>query len=447
MLLANERLPAFIDNDDLLDITLHKYQEQALYSEKRITCLVSGIQGGKTRIGGLWMARRIAQFDQPKKTFIIAFPTYKLGEKSTIPWMLNLLKGCGHFDKLHYRFYLNGGATLWFASMQDSDSVEGATNVAGVWIDEAGKIRYSAWINLFARSSFTQAPVFITTTPYSLNWLYKDIYMPWLKKQRDDIEFVQFKSSDNPYFPLSEFNLQKKLLDPRIFAMKYEGTFQRMAGLVFPEFSEDNYIENHLPSHHFFDYYCGIDIGFANPTAIIIRAIKLDGTQDIQVAEFYRSFLNPVERTEVLKQLHQVYHFKAGWCDSANPSDIALFVSAGLPISAVNKGPGSVEFGIQLHQEIIKTKIYRIIAEKNPNTIDEYNTYHYSETDDDKEHSVKEEPIKIKDHCMDANRYLTMMTVNLRNKASEQFKPVKTHLQLLLAGEYKKKEDSEWYNN
>jgi PBSX family phage terminase large subunit len=330
--------------------------------------------------------------------------------------------------------------------MTDNDSVEGATNVKGIWIDEAGKIRYNAWINLFARSSFSQCPIFITTTPYALNWLYKEIYLPWLQKTRDDIEIIQFRSCDNPYFPKEEYDNQKRILDPRVFEMRYGGTFQRMAGLVYPELDELNYIEDSKPAANFFEYYAGVDIGFSNPFAVTIRAIKKDGTQDIQVAEFYRSFLNPVERTNVLKQLHQVYNFKQCFIDSAHPDDIALFSSAGLPATGVVKGANSVAFGIQLHQEIIKTKVYRIIATKCPNTLDEYSTYHYQEKEDTLEKNIKEDPVQVKDHLMDANRYVTMMTVNLRNKAKAPFKPEKTHLQHLLHGDYKKKEN-DWYNN
>lgn len=437
-------LPPMIDTDDLLDITLHPFQERAIFSQKRITALISGIQGGKTRVGGLWMANKTAEFDAPRNTFIVAGPSFKLMEKSTIPWMLSLLKGYGHFDRMHYRFYLNKGGVLWFASMQDNESAEGATNVKGIWIDEAGKIRYNAWINLLARSSFSQCPLMITSTPYALNWMYKDVYVPWLKHLRDDIEVIQFRSCDNPYFPRAEYDLQKKMLDPRIFAMKYEGTFQRMAGLVYPELDEKNYIEKHVPPPHFYDYYCGVDIGFANPTAITVRAIKKDGSLDIQVAEFYKSFLNPVERTEILKKFHEKFKFQQIYVDSANQSDIALFVSAGLPAVPVKKGPGSVQFGIQLHQGIIKTKVHRIIPENCPNTIDEYSTYHYEETEDETEKQIKEEPIKIRDHLMDANRYVTMMTTQLRHKPIECQPVQQTHLDKLLAGEYSRVEEEEW---
>lgn len=443
-------LPPLIDTDEVLDITLHQHQERAVFSKKRITALISGIQGGKTRVGGLWMSRKIAMHDEPKNTFIVAGPNFKLMEKSTIPWMLSLLKGCGTYDRNKYRFNLNGGATLWFGSMTDNDSVEGATNVKGIWIDEAGKLRYQAWINLLARSSFSQCDIFLTTTPYALNWLYKEIYLPWQQGTRDDIDVIQFRSCDNPYFPKEEYELQKKLLDPRIFEMKYGGTFQRMAGLVYPELDERNYIENSLPSPQFYNYYAGVDIGFANPFAVVVRAIKKDGTQDIQVAEFYRSFLNPVERTEVIKQMHQVYKFKNIWVDSANPDDIALFVTAGLPAQPVNKastaGQGSIAFGIQLHQEIIKTKVYRIIPERNPHTLDEYSTYHYEETDDTQEKSIKEAPVKVKDHLMDANRYVTLMTIQERSKAQEPYKPEPTHLQKLLRGDFKKQDTNAWYD-
>lgn len=437
-----------IDTENVLDITLHKYQLQAYQSTKRITALISGIQGGKTRIGGLWIQRRIAQYDAPDNTFIIAAPTFKLMEKSTLPWSLKLLQGCGYFDKKYYRFYLNGGGIIWFASMQDDDSCEGATNVEGIWIDEAGKLRLNSWINLLGRSSFRQCPIFISTTPYALNWLYEDIYKPWKRGDRDDIYIVQFRSVDNPYFPKEEYEQQRKTLDPRVFERKYGGTFQKMAGLVYPDIDENNYCDPFKYNRQKYFTCAGVDFGWNNPFAIVVRAMAYDGTYDYQIAEYSKSYVEITDRVEILRQYQKVYGVERFYCDSEDPGQIAMFCNAGIPAIAVEKGPGSIERGIVLHNELIRSNKYKMFRGKSRLTTEEYETYHYPE-DEGKELNEKELPIAHKDHLMDCNRYITMSTKWLRDNAVDQkaYKKWKSPLEELKELEFDDIEQKPWYNN
>lgn len=434
-----------IDTDELFDITLHEYQLKAYNSKKRIVTLISGIQGGKTMVGSLWMAKKIAELDGPQQNFIIACPNYKLMEKSVLPRFLHIMKGCGHFNKARYRFHLNGGGTVIFGSMTSDESLEGATNVRAILVDEAGLLRYKSWINIYARSSFKQCQVFLVTTPYSLNWLYKDIYMPWKTGTRKDIEVVQFRSVDNPYFPKEEYEAQKRNLDPRIFAMKYCGTFTKMAGLVYPDFDHDNEIE---PFKLDIDkyYICGgVDLGFTNPFAVSIRAIRYDGLYDYQLGEIYQKYTDPVKRTEILKQLKQKYKIEQFFVDSEDPAQIAMFQAAGLPACPVKKGPDSIQYGISLHSSLIRKKIYKVFKGCCPNTVDEYETYAFPEVNDEDVEVVKEKPVPLFNHLMDANRYVTIMTQWIYQAAEEaaKFTFAKTRRQLLIEGD--KEED--WYNS
>ena len=48
----------------MAEILLHAKQEQAIYSQKRITIMCAGIQGGKTTSGAVWMRRLTDHFDK-----------------------------------------------------------------------------------------------------------------------------------------------------------------------------------------------------------------------------------------------------------------------------------------------------------------------------------------------------------------------------------------------
>jgi len=446
----NKKPPVMIDTKEVLRMALHPYQMKAYKSKKRITALISGIQGGKTRVGGLWMARQIAIHDAPQVNFIIAAPTFKLMEKSTLPWMLHLLKGCGKFDKIKYKFHLNGGATIWFCSMLDVQSAEGATNVRGIWIDEAGLITYQAWINLLARSSFLQCPIFITTTPYSMNWLYHDVYKPWCEGERQDIEIVQFRSCDNPYFPMEEFELQKKLLDHRVFQRKYGGTFERMGGLVYLDFDENNYSEVFKLDKNRYHIVAGVDLGFENPYAISIRGIGygLGNKFDYQIDEFCQSYLGPVQKVNIALNYNKIYGVEKWILDSAEPDMIEMFSAAGMIVEGVKKGPGSVKYGIELHQELIKSNKYKIFNQKCPETIKEYGLYHYKEDDGKSERNPDENPVPIFDHLMDANRYVTMMTKSFRSNWEEEVHvPIEKTRRDHLLELNSRIDEPDWYNN
>lgn len=434
--------PPMIDTDKELKITLHSNQLRAYKSKERIVALISGIQGGKTRVGGLWMMKQIAKYDGPQEAFIIAGPNFKLMEKSTIPWTLHLLKGCGVYNKNDHKFTLNGGGTVWFASMTDDQSVEGATNVRAIWLDEAGLIRLNSWINILGRSSFKQCQIFITTTPYSLNWLYTDLYRPWQKGELDNVDVIQFRSIDNPYFPKEEYELQKSRLDPRVFERKYGGTFQRMAGLVYGEFDLRNICDPFLITDKY-RVVAGVDFGYSNPFAVSIRAIEKTGENDYQIGEFYKAFLTAPEKVEVCQQLKKRYGIRQFYCDSEAPDDIKLMNNAGLIATGVEKPKGSVEYGISLHYALIKSKHHAIFKGQCPHTEDEYATYHYFE-DKGKEENMKEEPVDSNNHLMDANRYVTLKTKYIRDQVNEPFVPVSTHLEDVLAGKYHKETEPDW---
>jgi phage terminase large subunit-like protein len=183
----------------LTEIHLHKYQERAFISAKRIIVLAAGIQSGKTQCGALWAGHK-AGGASPGSNQIICAPTYKVLMQATLPKFLQIYKAFGTYHKVDSVFKYHNGVTAYIRSLTDPNAMEGITDVESIWLDEGGLISRYAWDNVQGRSAFRQAPVMISTTPYSLNWLFL-IWDEWRRGLRDDVEFVQFTSKDNPYFP------------------------------------------------------------------------------------------------------------------------------------------------------------------------------------------------------------------------------------------------------
>ena len=214
-------------------IRLHSFQEKAFLSQKKVVINAAGIQSGKTTTGGIWINHRSTQI-APTDNLIIAAPTYKILMQATLPRYLGYTKGMGTYHKVDSLFKYNHGPTVFIRSLTDPNAMEGITDVEGIWLDEGGLISKYAYENVEGRAAFRNCQIMVTTTPYSLNWMFQ-MWKEWKAGKRDDVDFFNYRSIDNPYFPKAEYERQKRILDPIRFAMKYDGHFGKMEGLVYPD--------------------------------------------------------------------------------------------------------------------------------------------------------------------------------------------------------------------
>lgn len=418
-----------------IDLTLHPAQWQAFNSPARIIAFVAGIQSGKSLCGAAWMARQVAMYDGEDVNFILASPNYKILNQSAGPILRKFMIGAGKYRKMDDCYELNGGGHLWCRSMTDPNSCEGLSKVAGIWIDEAGLLSYLAWSNLLGRAAFLQCPIYISTTPYRLNWLY-DMYQEWHKGERDDCEFIVCRSIDNPYFPDEEVARQKRILTPQLFAMKFEGTFSRPGGLVFQDFSPETHrIEQHIINRTEYQVYCGCDIGFNDPSALVVIAVHRNGRDIILVDEYYKAGLTVMDRIDVMKRFQTQYGVSTFIVDSAEAGEIEVMKRAKLPAIGVKKGAGSLFDGITKMQQVIREFKLKVMDGRCPNVRDEFNTYSYREN---KEGALSDDIEDNHNHAMDAIRYVIMTVWASFLESVPQFTPQKTHLQKLIGGEYKK---------
>lgn len=379
-------------------ITLHKYQEKAFLSPKQIVINAAGIQSGKTMTGSIWIHLRAMQC-QAGDNLIIAAPTYKIISQASMPHFLKFAGPYGRLHKVDSVFKYHHGPIVYIRSLSDPNAMEGVTNVEGVWLDEGGLISRYAWENCLGRAAFREAKVMVTTTPYSLNWLYH-LWKEWKGGERDDVEFLQYSSVDNPYFPRSEFERQRRILDPIRFAMKYQGVFGKMEGLVFP----DVFFCKAIPMPPGTRYFAGVDWGYTNPFALVVRAVTPQGMH-YRVDEFMKSRMDIEECVHVAEVKKGLYPIEAFICDPSAPMNIMKFNKAGLRAVKANN---DIIHGIDTHRNLIKTNRFAVFEECKY-AIDEYNSYHYPEEkdlglNDDQKEQV---PVAQNDHSIDADRYVS----------------------------------------
>jgi PBSX family phage terminase large subunit len=307
-------------------------------------------------------------------------------------------------QKAEFKFY--NGPTVYVRTATNPESLEGITNVRGAWCDEAGQMSRYFFENVEGRCALKQAPVISTTTPYSMNWLSQTVKNAQEGKD-PDVKVIQLRSIDSPYFPRDEYERQKKKLDPRRFAMKYEGLFGQMQGLVYDSINVCRSIP--LPSGT--THFGGIDWGHTDPFVLVTRAITADGVH-YRRDEYYKTGLIASEIMDLVQARHQTYQYKQVFCDPSRPEFIEELCRKGVPAVAANN---DIRLGIDKHTELIKLEKFWIFEDMNPFGLDEYRSYHYPEPkelkfDDD---SKEQDPVDANNHGCDADRYVTMGTYGI----------------------------------
>jgi PBSX family phage terminase large subunit len=348
--------------------------------------------------------------------FLIVAPTYKILQQSTLPAFLKLMDGYGEYSKADAVFKVHGGGTVYFRTATDPDSIVGITNVRAVWGDEAGLFTLYFWENMRARAAFREAPITLTTSPYTLNWLYKEIIRPKSKdpKARPDCELVQAASWENPFMPMSVIEEARLSMDPRRFNALFGGLWERMSGLVYDCFDEDENQCDQVSLPGGSRVVGGIDWGYTEPFVLKIRGITVEGFQ-FGLDEFYRSGMTIMDIEAIVLKLCQIYNIEVIYCGPDQPASIEhlnrALHKAGLRARCV-PADNDVRTGIDRHYELLKTRRLKYVRGKNRYTLDEIDTYHYPEPKDLKpDQNIRDQsPVQQNDHALDADRYISIMT-------------------------------------
>lgn len=401
-----------------MDFTPHsEKQESALFSETPITVVASGIQWGKTTIGALWLKKLMHTYTDPEDNFVITSPSFPIISQSTLPPFLRLMEGYGTHDKKFNCFRMNGGGTCWFRTGTDPDSVVGIAQVRGILCDEAGKYSLYFWENIQGRSDARAAPIMIVTSPYSLNWLYKEIIRPKTKdpKARPDVTLIQARSLDNPYFNQARYHERKKTMDPRRFNMMYGGAWEKMEGLVYDCFDETENQCDPFQLPQGTRFFGGVDWGYhPDPFCLKVRAVTPSGIH-YSVSEVYATNKTIMQIIEICRQKKLVFGIERFYCDPSQPGYIEEFNRNSLP---AQKAENAIRLGIDRHYELIKTRRFKMFKGMNPHTIDELETYHYPDPEDLKpdQDSKEQNPVGQNDHALDADRYLSVELFHAANQ-------------------------------
>lgn len=386
-------------------------QERAIMTDRRILLLGTGTQWGKTRVGALRMKMRIHSHTNKNDNFLITAPSYKIMKQSTLPAFLDVMSDFGTYNQKYDEFNVANGGTVFFRTETDPDSVVGITNIRHIWGDEAGKYRLYFWENIQARADFCGCGIDLTTSPYSLNWIPKELIKPFEQGNRPDVEYIQAASWENPYHSLSDpekLELKRRTMDARRFDMIFGGQFGKMSGLVYDCFDEDAHVIKSFALPSGTKYYGGIDWGFSDPFVVGIRGITPTGYH-FKVSEFYKSGLTVADMVQAVKQQMRIFSVEMFYADPSRPEHIEEFNRSGIPcMPAIN----DIRMGVDIQYDLIKSGRFQIFKDTSPHFLDEIAGYHYPEPEDlgPDDDSKEQLPVGQNDHALDAERYCSVMT-------------------------------------
>lgn len=404
-------------------IPLHPRQSKAYLSDKRLVLCCSGIQGGKSLVGALKLARAVeiqwpyTKF--PNVNFAVCAPDYKSLKQSTMDSFRRVFQNMGKFQGISQVFQLFDGRFIFFRTMvKNPRSVEGIPACAFIWADEAGQYPREAFLNMQSRTSFMKGQLFLTTTPYALNWVHREIIQKHAQGD-PDIDYIEWTSMDNPAFPKDEFERQKLVLSPSEFRRKYMGIHEALEGLIFQEFGQDNWVDKNAVNLDGARYFSGVDWGFDHPFSCVVRALAKDGGL-YTVSIFKRSGLSTSQQLDVLQAKHKLYGIEWFSCGHDRPEMIRELQTRGVrAFKYFEPSPQyrEINAGNQKHAELIRSRRYKIIRniDQWQDLSDEYSTYRWDKKEFQTETKF-EKPLSVNDDLMAAERYCTVAMIPLLDK-------------------------------
>jgi len=395
-----------------MSLKLHKYQTKVFESKARFIGAISGIRGGKTTVGAAWLCQRIYQdYESGKRgDYLIVAPTNNVLAQATLPKFKEFFpKDWGqwkeqpkHFFQLNWnRVTPDGKETsepcrIFVRSMDDPNAVEGM-EVLAIWADEVGFMKDTAWVALRGRTSITQAPILMTSTPYSMNWFYTEIYKRW-KADNPDYDVIQWGSGENPVFPQAELEKAKAELPRELFERRYMGKFTRLEGLVYPEFDEDSHIVDPFPIPSKGLVFAGADFGYNNPNAIVYIWEDPDTKIYYVFKEFYKAKVLLQDLAHSIRTIQPQYVL-ADTQGAQNIAELKRFHG----IKQIRAAEKVKDLGLQRVRSLLKEGRLKFFRGRVPHTIEEIKEYHYKPPKIDG--TSTEEVVKKNNHAMDALEY------------------------------------------
>ena len=317
---------------------------------------------------------------------------YSLFDTLCTKWQLydgNLVRQ--NKSDLSYHFNLNGVTSQILCNgVDDVTKLKSIEGITGFWLEEATEFNAKDFHEIDLRlrgKSKAYKQIILSFNPISkLNWTHKTFF----EKPKENTKTVITTYRDNRFIDQEYIRVLNDLKeqDITLWEIYAEGIWGTLRNIIY-QYSTINDFNGMA----FDETVYGIDFGYNNPMAVTQINFKEDQIYEREI--LYETHLKTNDLIERLNQsIPQDHKQKYFYCDPSRPDAIDDLVEAGFN---AHKANNKVIEGIEYCR-----RLKPIVEESSVNLIKEYDNYKYKE---DKNGNVLEDPVKFRDHLMDAGRY------------------------------------------
>lgn len=298
-------------------------------------------------------------------------------------------------NKTEFTYTFPNGSWIEFFSTDSEQKLRGRKRDI-LYVNEANELKFIEWQQLKMRT--TKFAILDYNPSFT-----DDHWICDLNKEQSTFHFIS-TYKDNPFLEqviIDEIeSLQRK--NESLWRVYGLGLQAQIEGLIFTNIEIIDRIPSHVQMNN-----VGMDFGFTNdPTAIIDTGIYDDGLYLDEIC--YRTHMLTGDIVRELKPLGP----KSVISESADPRLVKEIRNAGILITPVTKGAGSVMEGITKMQEY--KNIY--VTRRSYNLIKEFKNYTFQQ---DKEGKWLNVPIDSFNHGIDAVRYVILEKVLGKNRRKQ----------------------------
>lgn len=370
-------------------------------SDARINILQGAVRSGKTYVS-LWRWFKELSYGAPGEYAMLS-RTYDAFKRNVLPLMTTMIGSDVHYYAGKREMNL-WGKQIFIIGADDERAeakIRGAT-FKGAYVDEASILPEPVFRMLISRCAIGQAKIIATTNPDSpYHWLYKDYI-----QNNPDVKSWHFTLDDNPILTKDEKDYLKRQYKGLWFQRFIEGRWVQAEGAIYDTFDPQIHCIDFVPPTAQY-YVVGIDYGTTNACSFILLGVNRNKFPNIWVADeyYYDSKVHQRQKTnteyaEDLKRFIKDKYIKAIYIDPSAASFKQELSKQG--VSGLYDAENEVIDGIRYVNNLLNNGTFKI-GRHCTNLIKEMQSYVW-----DPKAVLRgvEQPLKQRDHAVDALRYV-----------------------------------------
>lgn len=293
--------------------------------------------------------------------------------------------------------YISGvfGSEFLFKGLRHSISeIKSTEGIDIVWVEEAEKVSKESWEILIPTVRKAGSEIWVTFNPEDEN---SPTYQRFVVNPSPDVLAAEVNWDDNDFFP-EVLRTQKDYdyaTDPELAEHIWGGKPKKyLKALIFGGKYVVDEFESPPPDYR---RYYGMDFGFSDDPTAIGRMFIKDNTLFLE-HEFYGHHVEINELDTALQSVPDSRRWPI-YADQSRPETISYLAGMGYNIKGADKGPGSVEDGIQFLRSFEKI----VIHPRCKGAALDYGNYRWKT--DPKTGEILPIPIDKQNHWPDLTRY------------------------------------------